>query len=347
MTIKTVGAGDYRISSDYLILLTELGFERGISASELLKDTGLPETLLFHPDVSVGHESALKMLQRFCDLTNDLSIALEYGKRMTLSKHGALGFAAQYSETMVDAAQKVVLYIETRIQLFDMKRELDDNYRHLSITPKFDHPAGQFLVLAFLSSVETICRTLVASGSKTAQSTIYIQDNTDLSNQTILANCTIKSGSSLNRLTWPRAALEGQLSFFNPNLENLAENELKQALHSVAESATLSARVREILLEHIAEMPTVDTVASTLCMSAATLNRKLKAEQRSFQQIKDSVRYTQAQRLLKDGVLSIDIIAEQLGYSDASNFAKAFKGWSGQSPSLYRQEHRQEQRKTN
>jgi AraC-like DNA-binding protein len=73
-------------------------------------------------------------------------------------------------------------------------------------------------------------------------------------------------------------------------------------------------------------------------MSAATLNRKLKAEQRSFQQIKDDLRYNKAQRLLRDTTLSVDQIADQLGYSDASNFAKAFKGWSGSSPSQFRQQ---------
>jgi len=31
--MKTIGTGAYSISSDYLILLTELAFERGISAA--------------------------------------------------------------------------------------------------------------------------------------------------------------------------------------------------------------------------------------------------------------------------------------------------------------------------
>ena len=311
--MKTTGTGAYSISSDYLILLTELAFERGISAAELLIDSGLPEQILFQPGVPVGHESCLSVIERFCNLTNDLGIALEYGKRMTLSKHGALGYAAQYSATMGDAALKVMRYVETRAQIFEIARASSEHQRHLTITPRFDNPvAGPFITLAFLSSVETICRTLVGNYGREAESCIH--------------------------LTCP-SSLTGQntLPFFNPELETLAEQQLQTALTSLTQSGSVSGKVREILNDRLQDMPTVEHVASMLCMSAATLNRKLKADSSSFQQLKDDVRYRHAQRLLKQEDLAIDLIAEQLGYSDASNFAKAFKAWSGVSPSQYRQ----------
>ena len=71
-------------------------------------------------------------------------------------------------------------------------------------------------------------------------------------------------------------------------------------------------------------------------MSVATLKRKLKAEGESFQQIKDGQRLKQAEALLSEGNLNIDQIADRLGYSDASNFSKAFKGWTGITPSQFR-----------
>ncbi|TNC92083.1 MAG: hypothetical protein CSH36_06335 [Thalassolituus sp.] len=338
MTAKSVGVGEYRVSSDYLILLTELAFERGISTATLLEGTHLPETFIFQPNIPVGHESALRMIDNFCERAG-LDAALEYGKRMTLSKHGALGFAAQYSETMTDAAAKVERYIATRAQLFELEREQDSNSRHLYIRTRFpDSRAGYFLVLAFLSSVESICRALVKEENRGARSMLQIQFDGNFSGQTVLPNCSVYANSPVNCLTWPLDALEGMLPFFNPTLSTLADQELEQALNTVSETNTLAGRVREILNEHLSEMPTVEDVAGMLHMSAATLNRKLKAEQRSFQQIKDDLRYNKAQRLLRDTTFSVDQIADQLGYSDASNFAKAFKTWSGNSPSQYRQQ---------
>ena len=338
MTTKNVGIGEYRLSSDYLILLAELAFERGISTAVLMEGTNLPENLMFQANVPVGHESALRMVDNFCEVAEP-SAALEFGKRMTLSKHGALGFAAQYSATIEDAADKVERYIATRAQLFELERDHDASSRHLYIKPKLEQTrAVNFMVLAFLSSVETICRNIVPENFRSTPSMIQIIGKDDLTDQTRLPNCAVYTSAPINCLTWPRQALEGALPFFNPKLEDLADQELKQALNTVAETNTMAGKVREILNDHLAEMPTVEDVANMLFMSAATLNRKLKAEQRSFQQIKDDLRYNKAQRLLRDTTLSVDQIADQLGYSDASNFAKAFKGWSGSSPSQFRQQ---------
>lgn len=335
--MKTLGTGIYSISSDYLILLTELAFERGISGADLLAGSGLPEQILFQPGVPLGHESCVAVLRRFCDMTNDLSIALEYGKRMTLSKHGALGYAAQYSATMGDAALKVMRYVETRAQVFEIARSGSPGFRHLTITPRFnDDIAGTFLTLAFLSSVETICRTLVGPHGLHAHSAIRLRSPANLPAQTILPNCTVLGSAGENSLTWPAGALEHPLPFFNPELETLAEQQLQSALHSLSQQGAVALKVREILSSHLADMPTVEQVAGMLCMSAATLNRKLKADQRSFQQLKDEVRFQQARHLLQDTTLPVDLIAEQLGFSDASNFTKAFKGWAGISPSQFR-----------
>lgn len=337
MTTKTIGSGEYRLSSDYLILLGELAFERGIPMSVLLAETGLPENLMLMPGVQIGHESALQLVDNFLQET-DIATALEFGKRMTLSKHGALGYAAQYSQTMEDAAGKVIQFIETRVQLFELRRESDPTTRNLYIASRIpDSRAGLFMTLAFLASVETICRTLVTGEARKAESTLQIAVEGDLSNQETLPCCTVQTSAKLNCLTWPRNALDGMLPFFDPKLADLAQQELTQALTHVTETNTMAGKVREILNEHLAEMPTVEDVANMLFMSAATLNRKLKAEQRSFQQIKDELRYSKAQRLLKETTLSVDQIADQLGYSDASNFAKAFKNWSSFSPSQYRQ----------
>lgn len=336
--MKPLGSGTYRIASDYLILLTELAFEQGISGADLLAGSGLPEQILFQPGVPLGHESCVRVLRRFCDLTQDPAIALEYGKRMTLSKHGALGYAAQYSATMADAAIKVMRYVETRAQVFELTRSDSPGWRHLSIRPRFDDAlAGPFLTLAFLSSVETICRTLVGAHGHQAHSTIHLRSPLALAQQTVLPNCRVYGNADDNRLSWPAAALAHPLPFFNPELETLAEQQLEDALQHLTRPYDLLQRVRDILRSHLQERPTADDVAARLCMSSATLNRKLKAAHSSFQQLKDEVRHEQARHLLQaPETLALERIAEQLGFSDASNFAKAFKNWEGITPSRFR-----------
>lgn len=336
--MNTLGTGIYRISSDYLILLTELAFEQGLSAGDLLPGSGLTEDILFQPGVSVGHESCLHVVDRFCQLTGDMSLALDYGKRMTLARHGALGYAAQYSATMADAAQKVMRYVETRAQIFAIRRAASHGQRHLIIEARFGHElAGPFLTLAFLSSIETICRTLTGPRGQQACSCIHSTVSADLSQQTTLPHCQVLTGQSGNRLSWPESALEHPLPFFNPQLENLAQSRLESALNDLNRQQSLSERVTQILDDHLAQMPAAGQVASMLCMSAATLNRHLRNEGSSFRQLRDEVRFRHARQLLQSP-LAVEQIAARLGYSDASNFATAFRSWSGVSPSAYRRQ---------
>jgi len=50
------------------------------------------------------------------------------------------------------------------------------------------------------------------------------------------------------------------------------------------------------------------------------------------------VRRDLALRYLSRSELTIEAIADRLGYSDAANFRHAFKRWTGQPPSKFRDE---------
>ena len=267
----------------------------------------------------------------------DLSATLEFGKRMTLSKHGALGYAAQYSATMEDAAGKVNSSSKPACGCLNCVAKPTKVVVTFTSPPVFPTAGPDFYGSGVSGQRRDHLPYSCTCQSRNARSMIQIACRGDLSSQDILPNCAVYTGAPINCLTWPRKALDGMLPFFDPKLADLAQQELTQAMTQVTETNTMAGKVREILNDHLAEMPTVEDVANMLFMSAATLNRKLKAEERSFQQIKDELRYGKAQRLLKDTTLSVDQIADQLGYSDASNFAKAFKNWSGASPSQYRQ----------
>ncbi|MEP3564019.1 MAG: helix-turn-helix transcriptional regulator, partial [Marinobacter sp.] len=82
--------------------------------------------------------------------------------------------------------------------------------------------------------------------------------------------------------------------------------------------------------------PSIDQCAEKLHCSARTLSRKLQAQGWQYQQLVDRVREIHARRYLSNPRLSITYIAHMLGYADNSGFHRAFKKWTGISPSEYR-----------
>jgi AraC-like DNA-binding protein len=97
------------------------------------------------------------------------------------------------------------------------------------------------------------------------------------------------------------------------------------------------SRVRSILMQ---DLPTgaltKETVARKLAMSPRTLQIKLAKSDTSFQEIVDETRYALACGYMDNGALSITEVAYLLGFSDTSNFSRAFRRWSGHSPSQHR-----------
>lgn len=78
-----------------------------------------------------------------------------------------------------------------------------------------------------------------------------------------------------------------------------------------------------------------ESIASRLYRSASTLQRQLGAEGTSYRTVLESTRRGLAEQYLKDGEYTQAQIAFMVGFSDQSNFARAFKRWTGLSPGEY------------
>jgi AraC-like DNA-binding protein len=80
----------------------------------------------------------------------------------------------------------------------------------------------------------------------------------------------------------------------------------------------------------------VDAMAALLAMDRPTFDRRLKSRGTSSRALSNEIRFEVACRLLKDTEMSLSQIAAALGYSEASAFTRAFRGWSGQAPGVWR-----------
>ncbi|MBF7683226.1 AraC family transcriptional regulator [Acinetobacter sp. B5B] len=113
-----------------------------------------------------------------------------------------------------------------------------------------------------------------------------------------------------------------------------------QLLVKFKNTNSLTSRIRDVLKSHIGEeMPTLNDVASMLYLSPQTLRRRLAAEGRSYQGVKDALRRDAAIHLLLQPKLTLEDVAQQVGFSETSTFHRAFKKWTGVTPGLYRQLH--------
>ena len=95
----------------------------------------------------------------------------------------------------------------------------------------------------------------------------------------------------------------------------------------------LVQRVRERLRAHVAELGNADAMARSLHISTRTLHRQLQDEGAALQQLKDEVRRDLAMDLLRRTGKSVKQVALETGFVNEKSFARAFRHWTGESPS--------------
>ena len=122
-------------------------------------------------------------------------------------------------------------------------------------------------------------------------------------------------------------------SFNNLGMVLHAQGQLEEA---EAESGLVGS-VKSLLIDRIASPPKLDEAAKLLGLSARGLRRKLEQSGTSYQKLLDSLRARIASRLLRDTDEPVSSIAYELGFDNPSDFGRAFKRWTGQSPSSLRQ----------
>ena len=124
------------------------------------------------------------------------------------------------------------------------------------------------------------------------------------------------------------------------SLEEFLRSAPAQLLVNFKNTNSLTSRIRDVLKSHIGEeMPTLNDVASMLYLSPQTLRRRLASEGKSYQGVKDALRRDAAIHLLLQPRLTLEDVAQQVGFSETSTFHRAFKKWTGVTPGLYRQLH--------
>ncbi|WP_262265719.1 helix-turn-helix domain-containing protein [Microvirga yunnanensis] len=105
-------------------------------------------------------------------------------------------------------------------------------------------------------------------------------------------------------------------------------------------SGLLTEDLRRVLrTELLRDTCSATTVARLFSMHRRTLNRHLRTEGHAFRQVANEVRFEIACELLENTDMGLSQIAAVLRYSELSAFTRAFRRWSGQTPTAWRASH--------
>jgi len=341
--VDQIGKGQYSISAEYLGAFLEFVTESGVDASAILLDAGLtPESIIQQPQF-VGTETFNRAVKSLLNQRPDPHHAYRFARRISELRHGTAGLVAQNSKTLREATELGIRY--ARPQLGNTERLLErteNDTMTMMMRPRnpkaddvFDQEFDCFIAIVMLLGHEMRGRRMSGTDDLAFSNELKV---THSDNGFSRDKAGLPPGLNIT-FNAPYFALVLEPNYLDTHL--LAPSfELQAAalrqLEGSDPSANISDRVRGVFQRLEPNVPDLETIAETLHMSRATLKRKLKTNGSTFQDIKDSFRLRRASNLLRDTEATVDEIAAELRFSDASGFSKAFRRWTGLAPREWR-----------
>jgi len=152
-----------------------------------------------------------------------------------------------------------------------------------------------------------------------------------------LFGCQPHFDAECDQMVFAAEIVERPLPTANPEIVLQLTERLEQDLARLSRPAAMAEQVSEAITSMLGKgPPTAGRVAARLGLSERTLRRRLKADGANFTALLKSVRMEACRRDLRDGRYSMAEIAQRLGYSEQSAFARAFRDWFGKPPGAYR-----------
>lgn len=335
-----MGHGDFTLPVQYLREIAEQVRALQGDVSVWLLTAGLTLSQLEDPSLEVPFETFHKLVSSSLAFTREPALGLLVGQRLQMSMHGALGYAAASSGSIREALGLFEAFSRLRFSPVAVATE----HRPLEVRVSFAEtqplgtirrPVLEALVMAGKNILDTVtldqCR--IGRVSFPFEAPPYAE----LARQ--LFGCEVRYRASWAGFTLPRSVLDVPLRSADPVAFRQAVSICQRELERLGQNTSFTGRVRRLLLERTSGFPTLVVTARLLHETPRTLHRRLVSEGTTFHELLEDVRHTLAVENLKLSHLSIEEIAYTLGYSDLSNFRRAFKRWEGMTPTEYRSGH--------
>ncbi|SEL98178.1 AraC-type DNA-binding protein [Blastococcus sp. DSM 46786] len=313
-------------------LLCALGEEHGLPRGRLLAGAGITEVQLADPGAEISAEQEVRLVAALAaELPEDGGLAA--GGRYRLATYGIWGFALLSSRTLRAGHEVAMRFLDLTYALTRVSAVEDDGELRLFFDDlDLPEPVRRFVLLRDATAALQLWRESLGRPVVPRRVELRLPAPVDPAPFAAAFGVPPRFGAPRSTVVFDATLLDQPLPQAAPLTAALCEAQCRELLERRVSRRGLSGQVRDLLLRHPQQMPGQEAVAAELHMSVRTLRRRLGEEGTSFRAVVDQTRRHLAEELLVTVGLSVEEVAERIGYSEASAFVHAFRRWTGASP---------------
>ena len=308
----------------------------GIEPREVFREAGVDFKSSSDPLIRLKNEEIGRLFGVATKLTGDPYFGIKAGMMLQPSNLHALGYGLMASSTLRDFGQRVENYFRLVSQAAEFRHYVEDDVAILearNITPDVCHESQDAFVVFMLRFVRFLYQKPLDP--------IWVEmlrPCPEAGQQPYLENfnCPARFDCESVRIALDSRVIDDELHGANPELA-LQNDEVVIRYLQEMDKSDIVTRVRGLVIKNLSSGTLSKTsIASQLHMSPRNLQFKLAAQGTSYQEILDTTRKELALAYIEQRRLAITEIAYLLGFTDSANFTRAFRRWTGKSPSEFR-----------
>lgn len=312
----------------------------GLDSAALARQAGIVVPVVLAPTDRISLDKADALVELAIPLISDPAFGLQVARCWHPANLGVLGYAWLSSSTLRTGLRRMERYhrlvgdrgaTETEEVRQGIKVRFWANRGDPAHVPVAAVAVDMAIALLFdmcrMNAGAALRPLAVSLRRKTPESTAPYER---------FFGCPVRFGAKENFFLLAREDADALLPSSNKQLATVFDTMLGAEL-ALLDKSDVIARCRAAVLEHLTsgEVSEEET-AKLLHMSPRTLQRKLAEASLTYLQLVDATRRDLALRYIDDSARSLSDITFSLGFSQPSAFTRAFKRWTGSSPTDYR-----------
>lgn len=327
--------------SSVIVVLINAMAEEGVFVDELREKYNLTDERLFDVNEMVSPIEAQLFVLEALSLHEDKPISFQYGKQLGVNLLGDLGLVMMAAGTLKEAIYDLRQYVKTFNYLLNYEiKEVEDELFLIPDLGVYSHGPEynlRFSIEAVLSSCLAIFKFLV--GEAIHPQAVYFSFDKPryIERYKELFGDNIIFGAEKNMLVYNQKDITKAVLTGNQYVHEMYKKRCDEKLKKLDDSQAIELLTMGYLRD-AREVPSFEQLAFGLGFTPNALRRRLALAGTTYQECVDKVRLERAEELLKYRNESVESIALQLGFTDASNFRRAFKRWTGETPSDFRRQ---------
>lgn len=315
---------------------------RGVDVLAFARELGIAEGILGEPEGRVSAELYLEAWRRGPPKTGDEDFGLHAGESIPANAYELLDFVTQSAPNVGEAMRRGTRYFRVMSEAASIDLVVDGESAsivHRWIDDGREPP--RHASECFFAILMARWARLTGHAWVLTRVAFMHPRPMDVTAHARLFRAPFVFDAEANRLTFKAALLETPLLSANPDLHAMLVRRADDMLAELPTSDSYVDRTRHAAARSLrAGELGVEAIAARLDTSARTLQRRLAEEGTSLRALLRDERRRLALRELETGSLSIEEVGFLAGFENLSAFCRAFRRWTGTTPSAYRSTHR-------